>query len=456
MGEGLSKSNDKKLNIKKSIKQIRQDEKVAILKAERDTRLAIKQAADIKEQQILNARDIEIRTLREVKEQSDNSIKAMRENNRKGLELIKKTRDDAITEARTSGKNRIREAYDEETVLINGVDKKTARRIKQITAKKIEQARNDTERAVNDALFEEKHATRKALDVAYRDIVKEEEKQKIIRSRTAIDARNKHLKAIEDADLQYKNAVDDISKHYKATIENIKNKADEAIMNLKDGGRLPESTEIREPLSLAENMDESEDSVREYDNPVNMEQPSQVEVVDKAEKELPESSADEVYQTTEENEVVEESELDNELEEAIDVEKLSETDDKDKSGEPTPVEELAVVTAYDDVSISEKDDTVASIAEPEESESLMYKGIVKINIKKPVAPHRINMFAEQLNEIDKIRTLFIGGEANKDTVIHLKIDEDMPIVNILKTLPYVDGVYLKDKIIQLTFADDKE
>jgi hypothetical protein len=203
-------------------------------------------------------------------------------------------------------------------------------------------------------------------------------------------------------------------------------------------------------------MDESEDSVREYDNPVNMEQPSQVEVVDKAEKELPESSADEVYQTTEENEVVEESELDNELEEAIDVEKLSETDDKDKSGEPTPVEELAVVTAYDDVSISEKDDTVASIAEPEESESLMYKGIVKINIKKPVAPHRINMFAEQLNEIDKIRTLFIGGEANKDTVIHLKIDEDMPIVNILKTLSDVDGVYLKDKIIQLTFTDDKE
>ncbi len=451
----MSKSDDKKLNIKKSIKLIRHDEKVAILQAERDVRLAIKQAADIKEQQILNARDIEIRTLRDVKEQSDNSIRAMRENNRKNLEVIKKTREEAVIEARTLGKNRIREAYDEETVMINGVDKKTARKIKQVTAKKIELARRDTERAINDALFEEKHATRKALDVAYRDITKEEERQKIIRSRTAIDVRNEHLKAIEDAGLQYGNAVDDISRNYKATIENIKNKADEAIMNLKDGGRLPESNEISAPLSFEENVDKSEDSVREQGNSVNEEQPPQGEAVNEAETELPESFADEVYQNTEENAIVEESEVDNESEVAIDAEKLSESDNTAKYTEPASVQELATVTTNAGVSVSEIDDTITSIPESEETGSLVYSGIVRINIKKPVAPNRIKLFAEQLNEIDKIRMLFIGGQANKDTVIHLKIDEDMPLVDILKKLPDVDSVDIKDKNIQLTLTDDK-
>jgi len=51
--------------------------------------------------------------------------------------------------------------------------------------------------------------------------------------------------------------------------------------------------------------------------------------------------------------------------------------------------------------------------------------------------------------------LFIGGEVNKDTVIHIKLDAEMTLIDVLKGLPDVADVSVKNKNIQLTLKTDK-
>ncbi len=89
------------------------------------------------------------------------------------------------------------------------------------------------------------------------------------------------------------------------------------------------------------------------------------------------------------------------------------------------------------------------------SKEVLFSGIVRIAVKSPADSHRIKLLGDELNKIDKVRMLFIGGEVNKDTVIHVKLDEEMPLADKLKILPDVSDVSIKDKNIQVTLKTDK-
>jgi hypothetical protein len=107
------------------------------------------------------------------------------------------------------------------------------------------------------------------------------------------------------------------------------------------------------------------------------------------------------------------------------------------------------------VTLPDEEITAAPEAKkPAESEEL-FNGIVRIAVKSPVESNRIKLLGEELNKIDRVRMLFIGGEVNKDTVIHVKLDEEMPLIDILKGLPDVADVSVTNKNIQLTLKTDK-
>ena len=452
----MSGKNNETANLKRTIRKIRQDEKDALAKAEYDARLAINKAAETRGLELVLARETEMRTLRDMELQFNNSLKAIRDNNRNKLDEIKKKRADAVTEARNLENKIIREAYDEEAAKISGADRKTIQKIKYDTYKKIRLARYDTERAVNEALFEEKHDTRKMLDIAYRDIVKEEELQKRTRNRTIFDARNAHLKAINDANSKYRNEVEEISKNYRRNITGIKKQAQDDILNLKNGSRLPERAEIASTVTFEEKQKKSAAaSLEEYDFRKTEEQPLPDKPVPDAETVALKDSENEVAPVTEENVITEEPEVQEEFEQAVDTEIQQEHVEIPESDELVSIEAKPASM----VSVEDNDPATgnirASVNESENTGAILYSGIVKIAVKSPAEAYRIKLLGDELNKIDKVRMLFISGEVNRDTVIHVKLDEEIPLADILKKLPDVADVSVKNKNIQLTLKTDK-
>jgi hypothetical protein len=55
-----------------------------------------------------------------------------------------------------------------------------------------------------------------------------------------------------------------------------------------------------------------------------------------------------------------------------------------------------------------------------------------------------------LNNIEKVKVRFTGGDVNGNTIIHIELDEEMPFVDMLKTLPEVADVSIINNDIQLT------
>ncbi|MDD4923674.1 MAG: hypothetical protein PHF74_02405 [Dehalococcoidales bacterium] len=452
----MSGKNNEAANLKRTIRKIRQDEKDALAKAQYDARLAISKAAETRELELVLARETEMRTLRDMQQSFDSSIKAIREANKNNLDEIKKTRADAVTEARNLENRITREAYDEEAAKISGADRKTIQKIKYDTLKKIRLARYNTERAIKEALFEEKHATRKALDIAYRDIVKEEELQKRTMSRTIIDARNVHLKAINDADLRYRNTVDEIQKNYIQNTAAIRKQAREDIINLKNGSRLPEREELSSTVMLEEKQEKSAaTSLKEYDS----QEIEELTLPDKpaleAETATFKDSDDDLEPFTEESIATEEPEMQEQSDKAVDIDKQPEPVEIPETDEVVSVEEkpASILSVEDNESAT--GDIRASETESENMGATLYSEIVRITIKSPTESHRIKLLGDQLNNIDKVRMLFISGEVNRDTIIHVKLDEEIPLADILKKLPDVADVSVKNKNIQLTLKSDK-
>ena len=660
----MSAINNKPVNVKAEIKKVRRDEKDALIKADAEARRALKDAAETREREIASAKETETRTLQEMKKQFDSSLKNIRETNRNRLDEIHRTMLDTVNEARNLEKRTIREAHDEEAAKIAGADKHTEQKIKHETLKKIQKSRYDTEKTIDDALFEEKHARQKFLDIAYRDIVKEEELQKRTRVRTIISAQNTRIKAINDADIHYRNTVGEVRKNYRSHLADIKKQAEQDIKSIKKGTPISErensaltadfentqqenvhssleatnSSIIEEQTVLNETetelcpiSEEKEDAPIEEDvvgpetitrvfevaeeqsiphedvttvdideqqaneainepqevmpvadkedlaesvevfktgmiapvlmtdeaktgedavqaeNPVAEvkmeEEPFSVASVEELEKVMPEpvektgevqtedilTQAFEPVTTYKEAEAVNESinkpvdEVENfQAEEPIAEEGNADTFSIESTDETQSVmpedtfketreeegliqtEESIAEEVKEDVSVTvesleekqtiinepvntteeakndevfahtddniiteEKAETLTVLANEVRDEVINYKetslkskevlfsGIVRIAVKSPADSHRIKLLGDELNKIDKVRMLFIGGEVNKDTVIHVKLDEEMPLADKLKILPDVSYVSIKDKNIQVTLKTDK-
>jgi hypothetical protein len=582
----LSGKNSETFNLKRAANKIRRDEKDALIKAESDARLAVDKAVTTRELDLTLARENEISTLRNMERQFENTIKAIREANRNRFDEIKKTRADAVAEARNKENLTVKKIYDEESSAIRGADKKNIQRIKYDTLRNVRQARLDTERAINEALFEEKHAIRKALDIANRDIDREAESQNRARIRTIVDAKDAHLKASRDADLQYRRTVDEIARSYRQNVADIKKQAGEDIIKLKNGSWLPEKAVIPPAAAVEEKQETGVETALEDQRLQEAEgQPAPDKTVSDTETITPESTDVEAAQDAEETpatqteriesvesfpteeyflsgeqEIPEEpgkaedidiqpeieeqpvpdkpftdAEIINpestDMEAAPDIEETPAIQTKSTESigsfpseeyfpageqeipeEPGKAEDIYMQPEIEEplqpeaevpaqleymeplqqefeepvqretkipADIAEPNEVIsneeqelavvseenavpapvtmsaAAIAELKKSGAALYSGIVKIVVKSPVETYRIKSFSDELNKIDKVRMLFIGGEANKDTMISIKLDEEIPLFDILKTMPDIDGVSLKNKLIQVTLKTGK-
>jgi hypothetical protein len=478
----LSGKNNETLNLKRAANQIRRDERDALIKAESDARLAVDKAVKTRDLEFTLARENEINTLRDMERQFDNAVKSIREANRNRLDEIKRTRANTVTEARNKENATVKSIYNEESTAISGADRKTIQRIKYDTLKKVRQARYDTERAINEALFEEKHATRKALDIAYRDIEKEEESQKRTRIRTIVDARNTRVKAVSDADLQYRRTIDDIAKSYRQSTADIRKQAQEDILNLKNNLRLIKRGEIPSTATLEEKQQIiTKTAVEDESFPESEEQPLPETPVSNTETIAPNHfeeetvpAAEALYAIPPENiesaanipaaEILEaeaqgmpkesiQQEAEEPVQQKTEVPVLREPE---KSSEIIDLKEVAAVEEMAAISLPDEENATASVVTPvtsttETKESVsLYSGIVKIAIKSPAETHKIKSLGNELNKIDKVRILFISGEVNKDTIMNVKLDEELPLVDILKTLPDIADISVKNKNIQVT------
>ncbi len=496
----MSGKNNETLNLKRAANQIRRDERDALIKAESDARLAVDKAVKTRDLEFTLARENEINTLRDMERQFDNAVKSIREANRNRLDEIKRTRANTVTEARNKENATVKSIYNEESTAINGADRKTIQRIKYDTLKKVRQARYDTERAINEALFEEKHATRKALDIAYRDIEKEEESQKRTRIRTIVDARNTRVKAVSDADLQYRRTIDDIAKSYRQSTADIRKQAQEDILNLKNNLRLIKRGEIPSTATLEEKQQIiTKTAVEDESFPESEEQPLPKTPVSNTETIAPNHfeeetvpAAEALYAIPPEN-IPEEEKLKAEAQEINGEPEASVQKDPEEPAlaqneepvlqkseetlqqelektiqqepeiplpqEPAEIaepEEVAAIEEMAAISLPDEENATASVVTPvtsttETKESVsLYSGIVKIAIKSPAETHKIKSLGNELNKIDKVRILFISGEVNKDTIMNVKLDEELPLVDILKTLPDIADISVKNKNIQVT------
>ncbi len=598
----MSDKNSSTFNANKAIKEIRRNEKASLLKLESDARLAIREAVRARERQISAAKEAEIKTLREMQQQFDNSLKNMREANRNKLKEINDTLVDKAAEARNLEKKIIREAYDEESLKISGSDKKNIQKIKYETLQKIQQARYNTEKAIDDALFEEKHTRHKFLDMAYRDIVKEEESQNRTRIRTINNARNTRIKAINDAESNYRKTVLEIRENYHNDIAGIRKqsqldiqkvkqglplaehndnkietveekqpadksvpeaekitledsvkteavtKEEEAVLTYVEGAtveekikepELPEDIQLPEEAVKTTNIDIPLATVESSDDAIKEGSNVQAAGAIAAEEEIVSQLTADIYDATKPVETAMESETEQivnlaDTDETVDVCEhdeniLEPVDDEETSAmesaetiEPveevqtTPMESAETVKFVEiqeelvkkeaeimaEEPIDEEKDTESlvelanevreevitykeaaikseevsgtladykpepgaapaaespeapAVQKPVESEEL-FSGIVRIAVKSPAESHRIKMLGDELNKIDKVRMLFIGGEVNKDTVIHIKLDAEMTLIDVLKGLPDVADVSVKNKNIQLTLKTDK-
>jgi hypothetical protein len=490
----LSDKNSETFNLKRAASKIRRDEKDALIKAESDARLAVDKAVTTRELDLTLARENEISTLRNMERQFENSIKTIREANRNRFDEIKKTRADAVAEARNKENLTVKKIYDEESSAIKGADKKNIQRIKYDTLRKVRQARLDTERAINEALFEEKHAIRKALDIANRDIDREAESQNRTRIRTIVDAKDAHLKASRDADLQYRKTADEIARSYRQKVADIKKQAQEDIINLKNGSWLTEKAVIPPAPAVEEKQETGVESALEDERLQEAEgQPAPDKTVSDTETIIPESTDIEAVPAIEETPAIQtestesvesfpveeyfpagEQEIPDmqpENEESLQPEPQvpaqqefeepvqRETEIPADIIEPTEVisneEQGLAVVSEENAEPAPVTMSSAAIAELKKSGATLYSGIVKIAVKSPVETYRIKSFSDELNKIDKVRMLFIGGEANKDTMISIKLDEEIPLFDILKTMPDIDSVSLKNKLIQVTLKTGK-
>jgi hypothetical protein len=98
---------------------------------------------------------------------------------------------------------------------------------------------------------------------------------------------------------------------------------------------------------------------------------------------------------------------------------------------------------------------VPEITGTPKSKATLYSGIVRIAVKSPAEPHKIKLFGDKLNNIENVKILFIGGEINRNTIIDVELEKEVPLIDILSSLPEVADVSLKDKDnIQLVLKAD--
>jgi hypothetical protein len=479
------KLSDKKdgFNIKAAIKGIRQDERNAVYKAEHDARLAIKEAAEAKERELLLARETEIKTIRDMRQQFDSSIASIREEHRRNLDEIKKTRADAVAAAKDMEERTIREAYDAESQSIAGADTKTIRKIKYDTLKKVQEARDTRERTVRDALFEEEHAVRKAEDIAYRDMQREKEMQKRTQYRTTVNARDAGLQAARDADLREKKAVSEILSSYRENVIGIRKNAQDEIRNLKKSG-VEESRkeEIPSFIPVEELPEEKSKAVPEAKIPEEANEKAVLRTKEVPVKEPVEKDEVPVEETATEDEPSMKGQPSTAEQDIDSLTVLANTVMKDvkkvkadresairkKTGKEPSITEPATekssagnnqnIIAEPVVESAPKEDKARIVPErtgTPKSKATLYSGIVRIAVKSPAEPYKIKLFGDKLNNIENVKILFIGGEINRNTIIDVELEKEVPLIDILSSLPEVADVSLKDKDnIQLVLKAD--
>ncbi|MDD4874656.1 MAG: hypothetical protein PHE15_06770 [Dehalococcoidales bacterium] len=419
-------SNIKEPTKKAMIRQIKKNEKDAIYKADADARQAVKAAIENKELAIIKARADEGKMMRDMLMKTDDAIKVIRETELKAIDNAKNNRKISVKAAKDIEEQIIKDAYDAEAKGIIGADKKSVRRIKYGTLRTIQRAKIVRDSAIWQALLYEKNTIDKALQTAYRDKKKAEKDKKRAKIYASRDAGETKLKAIEIAWKTERDIVNGILLNHKITLEDIKKKARKSLSAIKSG----------------------RNSAPKFENKITVEteetyitgMPLTPETKEATEEQSESEITNTVFQTLEDIEMCENTESSTTIEEApVAVDSIKESEEPAIS----EVKELAKQTKNDLKEI--KNLTINS-----NPESVLYKGMIKVIVGLPTEPFKIKTLGDKLKDIENLRVLVISGCMGKNTEITLSLNEYLPLVDILDSMPEVNDITIKGKDIFLT------
>jgi hypothetical protein len=462
-------NNNEKLTEKAMIQQIKQNEKDAISKAESDARQALKTALENKEQAIIKAKAEEEKAIRDVLAEADNNIRVIRETALKAIDEAKKTRGISVKTARDIEEKTVRDAYDAESKGLIGVDTKTARRIKHETLITVQRAKIDRERAIRQALLDEDNTINKALDIASRDKKRAEESRKRAIIYVTNDARAARLKAIQAAADDESRTVNEILVNHKKNLEAIKKQTQESLSALKTGEKAqpkaekPEEPAIEQTIAAAEQPENKPPAETEESPKVEIAAKPEAEETPKAEIAAEPEAAETVEEQPSQETLEMEPQLPPEAEKTpeeeitarnetgeIIQEQAQDREETEENKEPlTGAEKNEAGEPIDEALKEDKKATVK-----DKGKSALYKGMMKVFINAPAEPLKIKALGEKLNDIENLRVLVISGGMGKNTEVTLSLNEDMPLIDILNSIPEVAGVTIKGKDIQLTLNQD--